>query len=63
MESANKKNEKAYLASGCFWGTQYHLNKAFGVASTFVGYMGGNLKTLPIPKLKPDLPGMWKQWK
>lgn len=37
----NPTLEIAYLASGCFWGTEYHLQKLNGVISTTVGYMGG----------------------
>lgn len=38
------KSEKAVFASGCFWGTQHYLDKAEGVASTVVGYTGGDTK-------------------
>ena len=31
----------AYLASGCFWGTEYWLKKTKGVTVTTVGYSGG----------------------
>ena len=31
----------AYIASGCFWGTEYWLKKTKGVINTTVGYSGG----------------------
>jgi len=35
------KTETAIFAGGCFWGTQYYMEKAKGVISTEVGYIGG----------------------
>ena len=42
VAKTENSSEKAYFASGCFWGTEYHFMKAKGVKSTTVGYMGGH---------------------
>jgi len=40
--SQKPQTEKAYFAGGCFWGTEYMLEKTEGVKSVRVGYMGGH---------------------
>ena len=37
------KYKKAVYASGCFWGTEFYLQRVEGVISTQVGYTGGTL--------------------
>jgi peptide methionine sulfoxide reductase msrA/msrB len=41
---SQSETETAILASGCFWGTEYHLQQMPGVISTTVGYTGGTVK-------------------
>jgi peptide methionine sulfoxide reductase msrA/msrB len=48
-QDTTPKTEKAYFAGGCFWGTEYMLQKAEGVISAKVGYMGGHT-TKPTDK-------------
>lgn len=38
-----KNTDTAIFASGCFWGTEYYLQKKEGVISTDVGYTGGHV--------------------
>ena len=57
MEQNTNTKETAYLASGCFWGTQYHLNKLEGVEATYVGYMGGHVENPTYPEVKTGTTG------
>lgn len=43
-KEANMNYEKATFAAGCFWGVQAKFDATKGVASTVVGYTGGDTK-------------------
>ena len=49
--------EIAYIASGCFWGTQYFMNKLAGVKETIVGYMGGYIDQPNYKQVKTGTTG------
>jgi len=51
------KTERAIFASGCFWGTEYHLQRAPGVISTAVGYTGGRLANPTYKQVCTDRTG------
>jgi peptide methionine sulfoxide reductase msrA/msrB len=38
------ETQTALLASGCFWGTEYHFSKVPGVLSCTTGYAGGHVE-------------------
>jgi peptide methionine sulfoxide reductase msrA/msrB len=43
-EPKTQQVEKAIFAGGCFWGVEYYMQKAKGVLSAEVGYIGGHTK-------------------
>lgn len=43
ISETQDNTQKAYFASGCFWGTEYYFMKAPGVIHTAVGFMDGHV--------------------
>ncbi|MFH1716308.1 MAG: bifunctional methionine sulfoxide reductase B/A protein [Planctomycetota bacterium] len=51
------QTEKAIFASGCFWGTEYYLQRAPGVISTTTGYTGGHVDNPTYKQVCTDKTG------
>lgn len=49
--------DTAIFASGCFWGTEYFFEKAEGVISTQVGYIGGHKENPTYKEVCDNLTG------
>ena len=56
-EDETQTTERAIFASGCFWGTEYHLQRAPGVISTTVGYTGGHVEDPTYKQVCTDTTG------
>jgi peptide methionine sulfoxide reductase msrA/msrB len=57
IQKQKQKTERAIFASGCFWGTEYHFQRAPGVISTTAGYTGGNFDNPDYKKVCTDRTG------
>ncbi len=57
VPAGQPQTEKAIFASGCFWGTEYHLQRAPGVISTTTGYTGGHVDNPTYKQVCTDRTG------
>ncbi len=56
-QAQEPRTETAIFASGCFWGTEYYLQRAGGVISTTVGYTGGHVDNPTYQQVCTDRTG------
>jgi len=56
-EKKESRIDTVILASGCFWGVEFHLQKMDGVISTEVGYAGGNVDNPTYEQVCSDTTG------
>ena len=57
VPASQRKTARAIFASGCFWGTEYHLQRVPGVISTTVGYTGGHIENPTYKQVCTDRTG------
>jgi len=57
VPAGQAQTERAIFASGCFWGTEYHLQRIEGVIATTVGYTGGHVENPTYKQVCTDKTG------